>query len=117
MDKHQRQLLRKAFKKLEQKGLIARPNYLCCTTCASNAVAWDADLMGLQGGVYWHGQNEDSLRDGGDLYIGFVGAGFDDGKTAEVGKALVGILKEEGLDPLWDGDPATKVLVQLGGKR
>ena len=109
--------LRKAFKKLEKKGLIARPNYMCCTTCASHGVAEDAELMGCTGGVYWHRQNEDDLRQGGDLHIGFVGAAFDDKKTAEVGRILAETLVEEGLDAAWTGDPGTKVEVRMGGKR
>ncbi|MFQ5801391.1 MAG: hypothetical protein ACE5JQ_00670 [Candidatus Methylomirabilales bacterium] len=112
-----RQLLLKAFKKLEKKGLIARANFMCCTTCASNGVAWDAEITGVKGGVYWHAQDEESLGQRNELHIGFAAAGFDSGNTAEVGKILAETLTEEGLDVIWDGDPNKKVLVRRGGKR
>lgn len=111
-----RRLVLKAMRKLEKHGVVARPNYLCCTTCASSALAWDSEMMGVQGGVYWHRQNEEGLRKGDDLNIGFVGAGYDDNKTAAVGKLLADALTKEGLDVMWDGSPDQKVGVRMRGQ-
>jgi hypothetical protein len=108
-----RQLVLKAMRKLEKRGIIARPNYLCCTTCASSALAWDAVEAGAQGGVYWHRQDEEGLRKGKELNIGFVGAGYDDEKTAAVGRLLAEVLAEEGLDVMWDGSPDQKVGIRI----
>lgn len=108
-----RRLIVKAMRSLKKHGIVAKPNYWCCTTCASAALAWDTEEEGLKGGVYWHAQNEDDLRQGGDLYIGFVGAGYDDAKTAAIGKLLADALAKEGLDVMWDGSPDQKVGVRM----
>lgn len=83
-----RQLVVRAFRKLQKQGILARANYLCCTSCASASLAKEAKQTGAKGGVYWHAQDEEALRQESELHLGFVGADFDVEKTVDVGRRL-----------------------------
>jgi hypothetical protein len=68
-----REKLHRAFMRLSEAGLVTRENHLCCTTCASHSVQEEAIAKGMDGGIYWHAQDEEHFRECGTLAIGFAG--------------------------------------------
>lgn len=106
MDKRAiRQKLLLAFSKLRKNGYEAQDNFMCCQSCGAAAM----NLKGKKGGVFWHAQDDDALRENGYVYIAFL---TKNGKRAEaVGKALVDALRAEGLSVEWNGTEWERVKV------
>jgi len=62
-----------AFRFLRNRGIVARTNYMCCTTCASFGLAQIALEKGKKGFAYYHGQDIEGFKEDGCVYIGFGG--------------------------------------------
>lgn len=100
-----RKKLRLAFAALQRNGYEARDNFMCCQSCGGAAI----NLKGKKGGVFWHAQDEDDLRENAHVCIAFL---TENGKgTKAVGKALADALRAEGLMVEWNGTAAQRVKV------
>lgn len=72
-----RERLVKAFADLRRQGLIARANFMCCQGCAGSAIADEVSKMPkekatkVRGCVYWHHQDEDNIREAGNVYLAY----------------------------------------------
>lgn len=107
----------RAFERLRREGFLAEDNHLCCSTCAVADLVdrMDGDVS-LQGAVYWHSQDEDTLWDQGLLYLRYVERpGNASLEVVEVGRRLVRALRAEELDPEWDEDPTSAILLRAEG--
>ena len=116
-----------AFKKLREQGYIARggpDGFLCCQNCAGTQIANDVNAMPpeerakVRGAVFYHAQDAEAFSDGGTLYIAYGPVECEAGEFGEdikaVGEALASALRAEGLDVKWDGDPDTRIGIDLG---
>ena len=119
--------LTNAFKSLRKAGFIARQNFSCCGNCAGYALGDHIKGMTpskrerVKGAVFytrqdviapvsWHPQHH--------IYIGYgpvsvSGMGTFGVSETEIAGAVVAALKAAGLEAEWDGNPTTKVLVNL----
>lgn len=123
-----RTLVLEVFKDLRKLGFVAKANYLCCSSCAGYAIAEEVGKMTeeeaaeLKGCVYWHQQDEESIKNVGllDLRYGQIDT-HQHGKvgleTEAVGKILKLALEAKGLEVVWGGRPNTVITVDLGGKQ
>ena len=107
-------LLKIAFKELRKQGIIAKMNFMCCSTCAGAAIA--TYLEGLceekrdkiKGCAYWHKQSESSFKENGMIYIQYGIVDTEYGEiglpTIKVGKMIVNTLKKHNIPVKWNGD-------------
>lgn len=127
--------VRRAFVVLRQQNFIARMNFLCCQGCAGYSITGlavkrhEAGKV-VNGMVYYHNQDRDSLFSDGYLYLAFgdvTHSYYEDGKpvmengkhkelvmglpTVEVGQKVVEAIKATGLSVEWDGTDGTRIKV------
>jgi hypothetical protein len=103
------------FRALRKMGLVARQNFLCCSTCAC-AELYDRLTDDKIGAVYYHQQDAARMREQGTLCIRYSG-NEDNGECSQrvVGEIVVAALRARGFDPEWDGDPAKVIEVSVEG--
>jgi uncharacterized protein DUF6891 len=105
-----------AFAELEDQGVIARANFLCCTGCACEAMTdeqqkWAGKVPPI-GAVYFHEQATEGANEGGVLWLGhgsFSGTEEDDRRVAQM---TVETLTRHGMKIDWDGDITRKIAAQ-----
>jgi hypothetical protein len=121
-----------AFEELGTHGVIARADFSCCGTCASGEIWGERDdTRHWTGYVYFHQQDTDRLVESGETYIGygaFPPEDFDEGTyealseaakedlyRTDVTRLLEGVifpvLRRHGIEPEWDRDLGTRVLL------
>lgn len=113
----------KAFRSLRKKGVLARTNFSCCTTCGNFEMDRDATALAedgepIIGYAFYHGQDNDNLNEGGGCHIGYDYCGTpakdletSDRRTIEIGKLVFSALTAVGLKCDWNGNPSVKVAV------
>lgn len=113
--------LNAAFEELKKVGIVARPNYYCCGSCAAGALFNDREealVRGELGVVYFDVQCAEAAVAGGGLYLSHgpydVAEGSEawDMRTREIGGLIVYALGQQGLTTEWDGDHASCVEVR-----
>lgn len=104
------------FAGLRKRKLIARQNYMCCGGCASAQVHENASRRGLVGGVFYHRQEGDRLRDGQEeVYLSYGSVYEDSLPVARVGEMIREEAERLGLEVRRDGDPTRCVVIALPG--
>ena len=107
-----------AFRELRKQKVVALQNHLCCMSCASSSLSTrleekDRDKLGA---VYFHAQDEDSLKWSGEIHIRyFANDTKESGKpeTVRIGQMAKDALKFAGLEVKWDGDPGSTIVAKL----
>lgn len=111
--KENRARLINAFSILRKRGLAARANFMCCMSCgiAEMEKKYEGKKEGF---VFWYRQGEDDIRELGRVHLclGCFGS-FDEVRDEKVGREVVPVLREAGLNVIWNGDVCTKILVDL----
>lgn len=92
--------LTKAFKELRKHGYFARQNFTCCQSCGWAEVPDDKGDKA----VFYHNQDYQSYKEGGDLYLAWSGDG----------NLICSVLRENGLDVEWEGTPDVRIRVTGG---
>jgi len=99
------ELIAKVFESVARKGILAKPNHLCCQSCGS------ADLHGqiqdddrYHGIAFYHEQDDEYARNNGSLYIAYGSKEGTEEAAALVGQVVAEALREAGLTVVWDGD-------------
>ena len=110
-----RPLVLKAFRRLRRLGFVAKPNFLCCGTCASYRAFEIAKETGKTSVVWWHRQDEKNYRECGQLFLGF-GHMDDvddstDGLGNQVGLVIAKALADVGLKIEWNGNSQRRICV------
>ena len=108
--------VKQVFSELRKTWLLARMNYLCCSSCAGYALGERADELAakdkpVRGAVYYHRQDADHWEHSGKLDIRFrawTPKGMDYSHEAEltrgIGHQVVAALRGKGLNVEWGGD-------------
>ena len=103
-----------AFKQLrKENNLIARANYMCCTSCAGYQISEDLEAYELKGKpkaghVFWNRQSEQSFQSTGEVYLQFSGTNDD---TVEVGRIIAKTLRDNGIVVEWNETPTQCIRV------
>jgi len=102
-----RQSLMIAFKSLRKRGIAARMNFRCCTSCATAESPDDRPM------VYWHGQDDDAFEGETLTQTLFIGFCTPDGKNAAAAaKAACEAIIAAGIAPErveWDGSARHRI--------
>jgi hypothetical protein len=100
-------MLLRAFKSLEQKGVISRANFSCCSRCGNAEIRGEASSHHV-GYCYFHEQDLDACVEYRGLVLrhGVIGDDFaDQTKRVEMASIIVQAMKEVGLTVEWNRDP------------
>ncbi|MEE2037834.1 hypothetical protein Q8791_11450 [Nocardiopsis sp. CT-R113] len=109
--------LTRAFRALDESGIIAREDFTCCDTCGRAAL--DAELgvrnsepggAATRGYAFYHHGESLAAADGGSLYVGFESS--HPVRLAAVGEEVAEVLRAHGLTVEWDGDSGRKLRVR-----
>ncbi len=92
--------LTKAFKELRKAGYFAKQNHTCCQSCGWAEVPDDK----AEKAVFYHNQDHQSYKEGGDLYLAWAGDG----------KLICDILRDHGLVVEWEGTPDRRICITGG---
>ncbi|ASU56810.1 DUF6891 domain-containing protein [Nocardiopsis dassonvillei] len=114
--------LTRAFRALDESGVIAREEFTCCERCARTALEGElaarnsrpADIP-ARGYAFYHDQDAAHAVAGSSLTIGF-GASHPI-RRAAVGEEVAEALRAHGLTVEWDGDPDRKLHVGMDWNR
>ena len=112
------QQLTDAFEVMEERGLVARQDHLCCKTCAADDLNHIVDTRRekgehILGYAYYHNQDADGIRDGRGVYIGFSSAVERETTMIQkaIGRLVCQCLKEAGFSPVWEDDPEQRIFI------
>jgi len=108
--------LSNVFKRLRAEGIVAKQNFLCCSSCAWSALSSDYKGKETNGFVFYHSQDNDSLKENGEAYLAF---GVDDDKkqsSVMVGLMVCFVCELNGLAVEWDRTSTKRILVRLPEK-
>jgi hypothetical protein len=110
------QAIADAFKGLLDQGILAKPNHMCCMSCATASLGGELDQKPeLVGIAYYHEQDDEGVReqcergDTGSLYVGY--SSREDGDMVAIGNAVKAALEAKGLTVEWNGDPGQRLVV------
>jgi hypothetical protein len=107
--------LTEAFALLEARGVLARMDFTCCSSCGHYEVA-DEVTPGTSpdGYAFFHQQDTEAMLTGRGVHLAYGSfKGDDDASAAAVARTLVEVLETAGLEPEWDGSANSRVLVPL----
>ena len=103
--------LDRAFEELNGAGVIARQNFSCCMNCGSSEIHDERDdSREWRGYVFFHEQDTDRLLESGSVYLAY-GAFEPVDLHQLVETDILPVLARHGLQPGWDGDLDTRILV------
>ncbi|WP_116243736.1 DUF6891 domain-containing protein [Nocardiopsis sp. FIRDI 009] len=112
--------LTRAFRALDESGILAREDFTCCGNCARDALRAEAAAhdteagSAIRGYVYYHAQEAVRAVEEGGLRLGFTAV--HEIRRAAVGEEIAETLRAHGLTVTWNGDPDALLTVELDGR-
>ncbi|MFD3686588.1 DUF6891 domain-containing protein [Nocardiopsis sp. NPDC058631] len=110
--------LTRAFRALDESGIIAREDFTCCDACGRAVL--DAELgvrnsepggAATRGYAFYHHGESRLAAGGAPLAVGFESS--HPIRLAAVGEEVAEVLRAHGLTVDWDGDPGRKLSVRM----
>ena len=96
------------FETLNANGIVARANFMCCSTCGHTEIDVEAG-DGARGYVFFHQQDTEHAAEGDGVYLAF--GAFEDSDITAVGREVVAALTAANLPTEWDGTAGQRILV------
>ena len=93
--------IRKAFTELETHGYTTRMNFLCCQSCAWNALSNEE----VKKAVFYHNQDNENLRESQSLHLAWNGDG-----------ELITSILSKYVTVDWDGDHNHRIHIKAKEK-
>lgn len=114
--------LEAAFAELERRGIVARENFTCCSSCGGSEIAeqiHEAGEAGLsvRGYVFFHEQDTTAAIGGSGVMLAFGAVEEADVATRAIGHEACDVLRAQGLAPIWAGDVKRRIVVPLTWQR
>lgn len=108
--------LTKVFNILESKGIVAREDFTCCSTCGHYEMGQMGN--GFKGYVFYHNQDTERARENGKLYLAY-GCLTDnsDEATEKIGNEIKKELENVGFEVKWNGTASEKPSIFLNWKQ
>lgn len=107
--------LDQAFKSMEERGILARQNFTCCSPCGVSEISDEIDkiekLRPIRGYVFFHSQDTESAVEDGFLHLNFGASDGDGEATKEIGREVCETLMACGLSVEWDGSAKTRIMI------
>ena len=88
-----------AFAELKTLGYTAEQNFQCCQNCAWSALSDEE----AEKAVFYHGQDNDDLKETGSCYLAWSGDG----------KEIVSVLEKHGIEVDWSGENGKRIKITL----
>lgn len=112
--------LQTAMDAMEDKGIVARDNFLCCSNCGVNEIGYEIEEFrkagrAARGYAFFHEQDTEAAVDGGMLYLDYGNAERDyhAGRSRQIGQEVAKTLEAAGLKVEWNGDLERRVGVRM----
>jgi hypothetical protein len=114
--------LDRAFAALEARGVVCRQDFACCGNCGHAEIGDEIEATRekgrpVHGYAFYHMQDTDRAVDGAGVYLAYGSAEGGDAEAAKVAQEICAALREEGLEPQWNGSVEQRVFVPLEWKR
>ena len=111
-----------AFDELARVGVVGRQNFSCCGNCGVAEIGDEMDDeraagLAVRGYVFYHEQDTEAATEGCGLHLSFGAVEPGEAAAVAVGAAIVRVMREQGLDTVWDGRAGSRILVLLDWKR
>ncbi|MFI0351003.1 DUF6891 domain-containing protein [Actinomadura sp. 9N407] len=109
-------LLGQAFDELNARAIVAREDFACCQRCGLSEIRdehHDGEDERARGYVFYHEQDTGRRP----LYLTFDTPNGSDESRAALGNEVIGVLREQGLVPEWDGDPRRRIALDVDPRR
>jgi hypothetical protein len=112
--------LERAFKALEDAGIVARENFTCCQTCGHAEIgdeidAWRDAGRSVRGYVFFHQQDTERATEGQGLMLAY-GVASEGVEAIEIGSEIVRALDGAGLAVRWDGAEGSPRIIRSYGR-
>jgi hypothetical protein len=102
-----REQIRKAFELLRKEGVIARMNFMCCSSCAL------AELASLgKPVVFFNKQDNEDLKILEEVNIRYWHPDESEKSAKRLGEMVTSILTSCHINVEWDGDPSKTLYVR-----
>lgn len=110
--------LETAFSAMQSHGILTRHDYSCCATCGNAEIRDEVTKacrsgLSVDGFVFYHWEAADTASENGQLSLTFgshIGAATS---AADIGLQVQQCLHAVGLETVWNGDPAGRIVVTL----
>lgn len=101
------------FAFMGERGIIAKENFQCCTTCGCAAIedTIKEDGREFYGWCFYHAQDNEDRAHGDSFYLTYGSVNNDDEMAKKVGEQIVQILKNHNIKTEWDGDTSQRIKV------
>jgi hypothetical protein len=110
--------LENAFSAMQAHGILTRHDYSCCSTCGSAEIRDEVSKacqsgLSVDGFVFYSWDAADTASESGQLSLTFASRLGANTSVADIGHLAQRCLREAGLQTVWNGDPAGRILVTL----
>lgn len=118
--------LNAAFRDLRAQGILAKQNYTCCQTCGFNDLEVEAERLTqegqkIKGGVFYHAQDTDYMRESGQCWLAYCGFDADQNASSaaqydssvRIGRIACETLRRHGVRVEWDGSLGKRIVADL----
>ena len=114
--------LEAAFAKLEDTGIICRPDYTCCGKCGAGEIREEIKQQRqagreVRGYVFYDFQDTQRAVGGDGLCLNYGSVLMSEKADVGIGWEIVTTLQTEGLEVSWDGMLRHRIIVRLDWKR
>ena len=105
-----------AFAKIRKAGILARQSFWCCQTCGSSAMDQRIDELAVKskapfGCCFYHRQDAAYKKEGEPFYLTYYTSNEDICTTEQIGRKIVHILNENGIETDWDGTSVQRIKI------
>jgi hypothetical protein len=106
--------LEAAFAALDANGIVARQHFSCCGTCGATEIHDEMDRVAkdghpVRGYTFFHVQDTEHAVDGDGLFLSYGSVDHDKEAAVAIGHEVVAALREQGLEPTWNGRHANRI--------
>jgi hypothetical protein len=111
-----------AFSALAGAGIVARQHFSCCSNCGATEIHDEMDQAAkdgtqVRGYTFFHMQDTEHAVEGEPLFLSYGAADSDKEAAVAIGHEVVAALREQGLDPAWNGRHANRIGLPLVWQR
>jgi hypothetical protein len=114
--------LESAFAALDAAGIVARQHFSCCGTCGATDIHDEMDRVAkdgqpVRGYTFFHVQDTEHAVDGDGLFLSYGSVDRDKETAVAIGQEVVAALREQGLEPDWNGRHANRIGLSIAWQR
>ena len=101
-----------AFASLNKRGIFARQNFTCCSSCGHGEAYGAAEERKARGYAFYHQQDTESAMEGHGLYIAFGALLEEDAARVAIGEDISETFTQYGIEHDWSRDAALRLYIK-----